>query len=393
MLPLSSTFSTNWNHSFKNDNWNWGRWDFAPKRYAVEGGGVLAIRLWVSWSRNESSWNSVSLLDAQAVALKASPPSGVSIEEAAWAHQKDGHIVDTCGDRELFCRSLIWKPPPHFGKSVELHIYKLLGWNGLQFELCFLVRRLNKAIPFIEQTRKENCALKDRSLSPLWIFESLVLWWRRNSNLRPSIETLPGLNVSAIAVAYPNFYPPKWLVFFRLRWSNRFSGQDLRVPGYIKGYVRRFWQVCKPRTNWLLSPSSFPFPALSSLIGVEPVTIWRNRSSQPPNTSYLLSNFRDKSHRQGQSIDHTRSSYLVSRSALHSTHISSEDHRGTVEKPGRVVTLIERSFWDTLKDHDDSVRKPDLKCPSLLPNDRITSSLFPQLLLNWHTRRCSILHI
>ncbi|KAH9828753.1 ChaC-like protein [Teratosphaeria destructans] len=67
---------------------------------------------------------------------------------------------------------------------------------------------------------------------------------------------------------------------------------DLRVPGYIEGYVRRFWQVNPPSP---LRPKAVP-----------PLTPL------------------------------------------------SQDHRGTPSHPGRVVTLISRHLWETLTDSHPS---------------------------------------
>jgi hypothetical protein len=69
---------------------------------------------------------------------------------------------------------------------------------------------------------------------------------------------------------------------------------DLRVPGYVEGVVRRFWQA-----------------------------------------------------RYASSITQITTEYPRSLTDV----VRSQDHRGTPEDPGRVVTLIDRAHWEKLTDH------------------------------------------
>ncbi|KAM3419719.1 Gamma-glutamylcyclotransferase [Cercospora zeina] len=66
---------------------------------------------------------------------------------------------------------------------------------------------------------------------------------------------------------------------------------DLRLPGYIEGFIRRFWQMISIR---------------------------------------------------------------LSKGRISNSRPSSEDHRGTPEAPGRVCTLIDRELWETLTDQHAS---------------------------------------
>lgn len=106
--------------------------------------------------------------------------------------------------------------------------------------------------------------------------------------------------------------PPHFGTVQHLLWHPSLDSchPDQRVPGYIKGYVRRFWQVSQRILFRTFCPSD------------------DGRRGKVPSPLILA----------------------------RLTPIS-EDHRGTPESPGRVVTLIERRFWATLKDSVSSLSR------------------------------------
>ncbi|RDA94178.1 hypothetical protein CP533_6544 [Ophiocordyceps camponoti-saundersi (nom. inval.)] len=48
-----------------------------------------------------------------------------------------------------------------------------------------------------------------------------------------------------------------------------------------------------------------------------------------------------------------------------------EDHRGTPESPGRVVTLVDKSYWDSLTDPHDSAPDKVWGVAYRIPSDRV----------------------